>query len=95
MSCFLNPSHQSVCPYVYPSIVTRQWLSKNVIMATNTHATIEELLDAFSVWSNVVSKESRKLVLPRISCLEIITEWHKNVKLNGSLNLNETPLHCV
>jgi hypothetical protein len=34
-----------------PLIVARQRLSKNVIAVTNTHATIEELLDAsFSVW---------------------------------------------
>jgi hypothetical protein len=43
---FINPSHQFVCLYVYPPIVTRQWPSKNVIAATNTHETIEELLDA-------------------------------------------------
>jgi hypothetical protein len=49
---FIDPSHQSVCLYVYTSIVARQWLSKNVTVAMNTHATIEGLLDAlFSVWS--------------------------------------------
>jgi hypothetical protein len=33
-------------------IVARQWLRRNVIAVTNTHATIEELLDAsFSVWA--------------------------------------------
>jgi hypothetical protein len=31
---------------MYPSIVARQWLGKNIIAAMNTHATIEELLDA-------------------------------------------------
>jgi hypothetical protein len=30
---------------VYPAIVARQQLGKNVTAATNTHATIEELLD--------------------------------------------------
>jgi hypothetical protein len=43
---FINPSHQSVCLYVHPSIVVRQRLGKNVTAATNTHTTIEELLDA-------------------------------------------------
>jgi hypothetical protein len=62
MAYLINPSHQSVCLYVYPSIVARQRLSRNVTAATNTHATIGELLDA-SV--RVVSKESRRLVLPR------------------------------
>jgi hypothetical protein len=38
--------------YVYPPIVAKQWLSKNFIMAMNTHATIEELLGAsFSMQS--------------------------------------------
>jgi hypothetical protein len=49
---FINLSHQSVCLYTYPHIVARQRLGKNVIAATNTHATIEELLEAsFSVRS--------------------------------------------
>jgi hypothetical protein len=61
---FLNPSHQSVCLYVYPPVIARQWLSKNppiiarerlgknVTAAVNTHATIEELLDvSFCMWS--------------------------------------------
>jgi hypothetical protein len=38
---FINPSNQSVSP-----IVARQRLGKNVIAATNTHETIEELFDA-------------------------------------------------
>jgi hypothetical protein len=60
---FINPSHQSVyicvCPVVArqrlsknPHIVVTQRLGQNVTEATNTHATIEELLDAsFSVRS--------------------------------------------
>jgi hypothetical protein len=48
---FINPSHQSVCLYVYPPIVARQRLGKNVTAATNTQATIEGLLDmSFSMW---------------------------------------------
>jgi hypothetical protein len=46
LAYFINPSHQSLCPYVYPPIVARQQLDKNVTVATNTHVTIEELLDA-------------------------------------------------
>jgi hypothetical protein len=45
MVYFINPSHQSVCLYVY---VAGQRLNKNVTAATNTHATIEEFLDASS-----------------------------------------------
>jgi hypothetical protein len=43
---FTNPTYQSVCLYVYAPIVARRRLRENVSVATNTHATIEELLDA-------------------------------------------------
>jgi hypothetical protein len=43
MVYFINPSHQPVCLYVYPHIIARQRLDKNVTTATNTHATIEKL----------------------------------------------------
>jgi hypothetical protein len=49
---FLNPSHQSVCLYVYPPLLARQRLGKNVTVTMNTYATIEELLDvSFSMRS--------------------------------------------
>jgi hypothetical protein len=35
-----------MCLYMYPPIVVRQLLGKNVTAATNTHSTIQELLDA-------------------------------------------------
>jgi hypothetical protein len=38
---FINPSHQTACFYMYPLIVVRKWLGKNVTATTNTHATIE------------------------------------------------------
>jgi hypothetical protein len=41
---FINPSHQSVCLCMYSLIVARQRIGNNVAVATNTHATIEELL---------------------------------------------------
>jgi hypothetical protein len=35
----------------HPLIVATQWLGRNVTAVTNTHATIEELLDAsFLMW---------------------------------------------
>jgi hypothetical protein len=55
---FINPSHQFVCLYVSPFIVAGQRLgknllifarqrhSKNFIAVTNTHATVEKLLEA-------------------------------------------------
>jgi hypothetical protein len=49
---FINPSHQSVCLYVYPPIVIRQRLGKNVTAATNKNATLDKLLDeSFSMRS--------------------------------------------
>jgi hypothetical protein len=33
---FINPSHRSVCLYVYHPIVARQQLRKNVTAVTNT-----------------------------------------------------------
>jgi hypothetical protein len=48
----INPTHQSVCLYVYPSTVARQRLAKSFTIATNTHATVEELLESsFSMLS--------------------------------------------
>jgi hypothetical protein len=63
---FINPFHQSVCLYMYPLIVAREQLGKNVIAATNTHATIQELLDAsFSMLSVLYKRKVRMLlVLP-------------------------------
>jgi hypothetical protein len=46
MAYFINPSHQSVCLYAYPSIVATQRLDGNVTAAMNTHAIIVELLGA-------------------------------------------------
>jgi hypothetical protein len=41
-----------VCFCVFPPIVARQRLGRNVTAVPNIHATIEELLDApFSMWS--------------------------------------------
>jgi hypothetical protein len=50
---FRNPSHQSVCVYVYPTIVDRQWFGKSPLLllgdgsvkevarTMNVHPTIE------------------------------------------------------
>jgi hypothetical protein len=40
-----------LCACVSPAIVPRQRLGRNVTAVTNTHAIIEEMLDAsFSMW---------------------------------------------
>jgi hypothetical protein len=49
-------------------IVARQRLGRKVTAVTNTHATIEESLDA-SFSTRI--KESRRLFLPRTSCLTL------------------------
>jgi hypothetical protein len=41
----IDPSHQSVCLWIH-SIVARQLLGRGATAAKNTHATIEELLNA-------------------------------------------------
>jgi hypothetical protein len=46
---FINPSHQSLCLYVRPSMVAVPWLSKNVTTASNTHTTTEELCRPYSI----------------------------------------------
>jgi hypothetical protein len=57
-----------VCVRVSP-IVARQRLGKSVTMTTNTHVTIcVGRLFFYAV--RIVSKERRRFVLPRISCLE-------------------------
>jgi hypothetical protein len=51
-------------------IAARQRLGKNVTAATNSHATIEELLDAsiYMPFVTDVSKESGRKVVHRTSC---------------------------
>jgi hypothetical protein len=48
----LHKSLISVCLSVYPTIIARQWLGKNVTAATNIHATVKELLDSsfYMLW---------------------------------------------
>jgi hypothetical protein len=55
---FVNPSHQSVCLYVYPLIVGRQRLGKDVSAAKNTQATIDEVLDASFSMGSVAYEEN-------------------------------------
>jgi hypothetical protein len=65
---FINPSLQSLCQYMYPHIVARQQLGKNITATTNTlnNRRIVGSIIFFAVC--VVSKESRRECLPRISC---------------------------
>jgi hypothetical protein len=71
-----------------PVIIARQWLSRNVTVVTNTHATIEELLDAsFSMWpmsyqgKYAISSSQNFLVSP-------VSDEHKNLINSCSVALN-------
>jgi hypothetical protein len=69
MTYFINTStsHQSVCLYVNPSVVTRQRLGKNVTAATNTQETIGELLDAsFSIRSVSYQRKADDYFFPEL-----------------------------
>jgi hypothetical protein len=56
---FINFSHPSVCLYVYPHIVARQRVGKQV-RPQQMHVTIEDLLDAsFSMGSVLCQRKGR------------------------------------
>jgi hypothetical protein len=55
---FINPSHQSVCLYVYPPIVAKQLLGKHVPAAMNTFNNIRIAGRVLFCASRVISKES-------------------------------------
>jgi hypothetical protein len=65
---FINPSHQSVCLYVYPLNVARQLLGKDIAAAneyTRNNRVIVGRVVSYGACVIRVSKESRRLVLPR------------------------------
>jgi hypothetical protein len=51
---------------VYPPIVARQRLGRNVTAVKNTHATIEELLDVFFNMARVVSRKVGDQFFPEL-----------------------------
>jgi hypothetical protein len=77
---FINPSHQSVCLYVYPPTVSGHWFRINVTSATNSHATIELLGTSFSMLSVSYKRKvgywlfSELLVLVLLLCSKISTD---------------------
>jgi hypothetical protein len=58
-----------VCLYVYPSVVARQRLGKNVTAATNTRNNRRIVGRVVSYAVRVVSEDSRRLILSRTSCM--------------------------
>jgi hypothetical protein len=66
---FINPSHQSLFLYVSPAVVAGQRVGENVTAAMNTHATTKNCWMRIFCAVRIISKESRRKVLPRTSCL--------------------------
>jgi hypothetical protein len=66
---FINPSHQSVCLYVYPLIVAGQMISKHVTTATNTRNNRRTVGRIIFYTVSVLSKEGRRLVLSELFIL--------------------------
>jgi hypothetical protein len=64
---FENPSHRSVFVCVYPPVVARQLFAKNVTVATNTRNNRIIVESAVFCAVRVISKDRRRLVLPRTS----------------------------
>jgi hypothetical protein len=52
---FINPSHQSVCLYVYPLIVARQRLSRHVPVTTNCHVIECDYRPGLAWWSDLLN----------------------------------------
>jgi hypothetical protein len=73
MAYFLSPAYQSVCLYVYPPIIARQWLNKNITVAVNTHAKIELLDLSFCILCHIKGKYA---ILPRTSCFVHGSTFH-------------------
>jgi hypothetical protein len=72
---FINPSHQSVCLYMYPTIAARQRLRINVNAATNTHAKLGKIVGRVVFYAvRLISKECRLSVLPVTSCYVLVCE---------------------
>jgi hypothetical protein len=62
MAYFINPSHQHMCSYVYPTIVVMQRIGIKVSSVTNTHNN-ERIVGRLRFYATrVVSKGSRPLV---------------------------------
>jgi hypothetical protein len=68
---FINPSHQSLCLYVYPTFVARQRLGKQFPTATNTFSDRRNVGRVIFYADRVLWKESRWLVLPWSSCSQL------------------------
>jgi hypothetical protein len=73
---FINPSHQSLCYHVHHPIVARQRLGKNITAATDIPLNNRRIVVRVVFYAaRAITKESRRLVLPRTSCLALRLPW--------------------
>jgi hypothetical protein len=82
---FINPSHQSVCLYVYPPIVARQRLGRHVPVAVNTLNNRRIVGGVVFYAARVVSKESLWVCL----CIPLSCWKGLQVFMLYSTHLNE------
>jgi hypothetical protein len=61
---FINRSHQSVCLYMYPHIVARKRLDKNLTATTNTRNNRRVVDALFSMWSVSYQRRVHSLCIP-------------------------------
>jgi hypothetical protein len=76
----LNPSHQSLCIYVYALTVARQPLCKNVTAETNTNAI--ELLDASFTMRSVSHQGKQAISFSKNFVLLLILAWISYLQVN-------------
>jgi hypothetical protein len=73
----------SVCQYVYPFIVARQWAGKNVAAAMNTHKTTELLDASISMRSVPYQRKVGDYIFPELLVLFVIILDHKRERYSS------------
>jgi hypothetical protein len=88
-------SHQYKCLYLYSHIVARQRLGKNFTVATNTHVTIEQLSESFSVlpvpYQKKVGDQFFLSFLVTPLCPNVAAHWKSQVCCECLLRTIQTP----
>jgi hypothetical protein len=75
---FINPSHQSVCLYVCPLSLIGKGSVKRFHGNKYTHNKRKYAVGVVLYAVRVVSKESRRLVLPGTFCFHFGTAWRSS-----------------
>jgi hypothetical protein len=74
---FVNPSHQSVCLYVYPLLLLGMARWKRYRCNEYTCNNRRNICRVGFYAAYFISQESRRLILPMTSCF---TSWHETIK---------------